>query len=76
MRELRRLDRQVIPRIVSVVDDLCTDPFPSGVRRLQGVENMYRVRVGDYRVIYEVIKTELVVHIVRVRHRKDVYERL
>ncbi len=72
-RELRRLDRSVIPRIHETVRLLAENPYPQGCRKLQGCEDAYRVRVGDYRVIYEVVEQRLIIEIVRVRHRKDVY---
>ena len=73
LRELKRLDRQIIPRIVAVVENLSSNPFPQGVRKLHGAEATYRIRVGDYRVIYEVFSNRLIIEITRVRHRKDVY---
>ena len=73
LRELKCLDREIVPRIIDAVEALSTDPFPSGVRKLQGSRRTYRLRVGDYRVIYELVESRLIVVIVRVRHRKDVY---
>ncbi len=73
VRELKRLDRKIIPRIVSTVESLSTVPFPVGVRKLQGAANTYRLRVGDYRIIYEVFHARIVIVILRVRHRKDAY---
>jgi len=73
LRELKRLDRQVIPRIVAAVTALASNPFPSGARKLHGGEVTYRIRVGDYRVIYEVVSDRLLIEVVRVRHRKDAY---
>ena len=49
LRELKRLDRQVVPRILSAVDSLSTQPQPAGVRKLQGSQRTYRIRVGTYR---------------------------
>ena len=72
-KELRRLGRSVIPRIVATVGGLATDPFPAGCRKLKGSEHTFRIRVGDYRVIYEVLVTRLLVEVMRVRHRKDAY---
>jgi mRNA interferase RelE/StbE len=72
-KELKRLDRSVIPRIVAAVDDLAQNPFPQGCRKLRGGGESYRIRVGDYRVVYKVAERRLVIEIVRVRHRKDVY---
>lgn len=73
LRELKKLDRPVIPRIINAVESLATDPFPTGVRKLQGSEHTYRIRVGDYRVLYEVYQQTIRIQIIRVRHRKDVY---
>lgn len=72
-KELQKLPRQMIQRIVEAVDDLPNNPYPSGVKKLVGSEFSYRIRIGDYRVIYEIIEDKLVIEIIRVRHRKDVY---
>ncbi len=56
--ELRKIDPQRIPRIIQAVDSLTDNPFPRGSRSLHQTENEYRIRVGDYRVIYQVdVKT-------------------
>lgn len=75
LRELKKLDRQIVPTIVSAVGALSANPFPSGVKKLHGGESTYRIRVGNYRVVYEVFSNRLVIEISRVRHRKDVYKR-
>jgi mRNA interferase RelE/StbE len=72
-RELKRVDRSIVPRIVEAVGQLAENPFPQGCRKLQGGGNNYRIRVGDYRVVYQVADQCLTVVIVRVRHRKDAY---
>lgn len=72
-KELQKLPRPMISKIVAAVADLSDDPYPSGVKKLIGSERSYRIRVGDYRVIYEIIENELIIEIIRVRHRKDVY---
>ena len=72
-KDLRRLDRRVIPKILKAVENLASNPFPSSVRKMRGAERSYRIRIGDYRLIYSVFKTHLVIEIIRVRHRKDVY---
>jgi mRNA interferase RelE/StbE len=72
-RELKRLDRFVIPRIVEAVGQLAEVPFPQGCRKLKGSADTYRIRIGDYRILYEVVERCLVIEIVRVKHRKDVY---
>ena len=63
-------DRQ---RIVTRIRSLARDPRPFGSEKLSGREDLYRLRVGRYRVVYSVGDAELVVVIVRVGHRKDVY---
>jgi mRNA interferase RelE/StbE len=52
---------------------LSNEPFPHGVKKLVGSEFSYRIRIGDYRVVYEVFESRLIIEIIRVRHRKDVY---
>ena len=73
LKELKNLDRSVIPRIVAAVESLSGNPRPSEVRKLQGSEHTYRIRVGEYRVVYETADFKLLVIIIRVRHRKDIY---
>ena len=63
-------DRQ---RIVTRIRSLARDPRPFGCEKLSGREDLYRIRVGRYRVVYSVGDAELVVLIVRVGHRKNVY---
>ena len=72
-KDLRNLPRHDIVRIIAAVEQLTEDSFPHGSQKLAGSERTYRVRVGDYRIIYEVLVEEKVVQIQRVRHRKDVY---
>lgn len=73
LKEVSRIDRQYIPRIFHAVELLAENPFPAGVRKLQGVEHTYRLRVGEYRVVYQVFENRLLIVIVRVRHRKEAY---
>lgn len=72
-KELQNLPRPIIEKVVAAVADLSSEPYPHGVKKLAGSERSYRIRIGDYRVVYEVIENKLVIEIVRVRHRKDVY---
>ena len=73
LRELKNLDRQIIPRIVAEVEALASNPFPHGAQKLQGADCMYRIRIGDYRAVYEVMTASHSLEVLRVRHRKDVY---
>ena len=74
-KELRRLPKEVVARVLRTVEGLRTNPFPPGVRKLSGAERTYRVREGSYRIIYSVYTARLVVEVIRVGHRKDVYHR-
>lgn len=74
LKDVRRLDRSVVPRIISAIESLTEEPRPVGVRKLVGSEHTYRLRVGDYRVVYSVDEALLVVGIQRVRHRKEAYD--
>ncbi len=75
VKDLRGLDHQAIPRVLEMVEALSSNPFPPGVRKMRGSEHSYRLRIGDYRVVYSVLESELVVEIVRVGHRRNVYRR-
>jgi mRNA interferase RelE/StbE len=65
----------MVGRILEAVEQLSTDPYPSGVRKLVGSEHTYRIRVGDYRIIYSILASALLIEIIRVGHRRDVYNR-
>ena len=72
-KELRQLPREVIGRIVELAESLRQEPFPLGSKKLTGTRNAYRVRAGDYRLIYEVRGDELIIQVIRVGHRREVY---
>lgn len=73
IKELEGLSPELISKVLKSVEILAEDPFPASCRKIQGAEYSYRIRVGDYRVIYSVFKRELIIEIIRVRHRRDVY---
>ena len=72
-KDLRKLPSSAADKIVEVVENLAKNPFPHGVEKLSGSEYAYRIRLGDYRIVYEVVTESKLVEIQRVRHRKDVY---
>jgi len=72
-KDLRRIPREAVARIVAAVAKLAEEPLPHGSEKLTGSERTYRIRVGDYRVVYELLRDAKTVEIQRVRHRKDVY---
>ena len=73
-KEIRKLDAQIRRRILVGIAELEREPRPPGVRKLSGYDNAWRVRIGDYRVLYEVMDDQVLVTVVRVAHRRDVYE--
>jgi mRNA interferase RelE/StbE len=72
-KELKRLPRDVIHKVIVAVEQLAKEPRPSGAKKLVTAEHTYRIRIGDYRIIYSIFESALVVEIIRVKHRKDVY---
>lgn len=71
-RDLRRVPGRDVRRIVQRIESLGDDPRPPGCEKLSGQER-YRIRVGTYRILYEIIDTDITVVVVKVGHRKDVY---
>ena len=73
-RELEALPASVATRIYAKLEALASQPRPSGVKKLQGERDLWRIRIGEYRVIYSVNDRNRVVDVVRVRHRSKAYE--
>jgi len=72
-KQLKKLPRDDRKRVVDAVLQLGEDAFPRGARRLSGYEDVFRIRVGRYRILYSVSETELIVIVLKIGHRKDVY---
>lgn len=73
-KEIRSIKNQEIrDRIVSILVGFETNPLPTGTKKIKGTKDSYRIRQGDYRVIYTIVKDELIVHVVKVAHRREVY---
>lgn len=72
-RALRKLDADIQRRVIARVETLTENPRPPGAEKLEGMRDLYRIRVGDYRIIYQVADKGLLVLVVRVGHRRDVY---
>lgn len=72
-RELLRLDSARQSKIGKAIAGLVDNPRPSGCRKMAGGVDLWRIRAGDYRVIYRIIDTIITVHVVKIGHRKDVY---
>jgi mRNA interferase RelE/StbE len=73
-KEMEALESAVLNRLFPKIEALAKEPRPAGCRKLQGEEALWRVRVGDYRVIYAVDDRKRVVDVIAVRHRSKAYE--
>lgn len=72
-RELKKLEIGTQRRILAALSQLEGDPFPPGVKKLTHEDNIYRIRVGDFRVLYQVESGKLLILVLRVGHRREVY---
>ena len=73
LKELKKLPRQKIPRVMKEIEALGANPRPHGCKKLSG-EEYWRIRIGSYRVVYSIESKTLTVLIIRIGHRKDVYK--
>ncbi|MBD2434639.1 MULTISPECIES: type II toxin-antitoxin system RelE family toxin [Fischerella] len=74
-KQLKKLPEDIKLRIEEKIQELAENPRPDGVVKLEDSEDTYRVRVGKYRILYEVKDDLLIVKVVKVGHRKDVYKK-
>jgi mRNA interferase RelE/StbE len=74
-RELRKFDPDVRRRIQAALDLLATEPRPPAATRLVGGSGEWRVRTGNYRIVYEISDDQLLVLVLRMAHRREVYDR-
>ena len=74
LKQLKKLSSELQERIKLKIDDLATEPRPNGFKKLKGKENAYRIRVGDYRVIYDIFDDVLLVNVVEIGHRSKIYK--
>jgi mRNA interferase RelE/StbE len=72
-KDLKRLSAEVRARAVMAIKGLARNPRPAGCRKLTGAADAWRIRVGDYRIIYEIADVLRIVRINHVRHRREVY---
>ena len=75
VRQIKRIPRPVQSRVLDAIADLGGQPRPRGSRKIAGEEVAWRIRVSDYRVIYEILDTSLTVTVVRAGHRREVDDR-
>ena len=75
VRQLRKLDGSALRRVQAAIELLAEEPRPSGAKKLVGGDGEWRVRTGDYRIVYEISDGILLVLVVAVGHRREVYQR-
>jgi mRNA interferase RelE/StbE len=76
-REIRKLDRSTQKKVVVAIERLATEPRPSGVKKLEGEDKLYRIKVGkDHRIVYRIEDNQLIVLVVAIGNRKDIYRSL
>lgn len=72
-KTLLSLPKAFVPKIVKAIQDLALTPYPAGCRKLSGQKNAFRIRVNVYRIIYEVHDNVVLIKVLKIGHRKDVY---
>ncbi|MDQ3021139.1 MAG: type II toxin-antitoxin system RelE/ParE family toxin [Bacteroidota bacterium] len=73
-KELNKISKEYINSITFKIESLLANPFPLNVRKIKGADSFFRIRVGDYRIIYQVKENENLIIINNIRHRKDAYK--
>ena len=75
-KELESLDNETQRRVVSAIESLALNPIPQGASKLKAPVPLWRIRVGSFRILYEIQNNILLVYVVKIAHRKDVYRDL
>jgi len=73
-KDLKKIHKKEVLRILAAVEDLAKGPRPNGSKKLTN-EELYRIRIGNYRVLYEIHDNRLIVHVVKIGHRKNIYKK-
>lgn len=74
-KELKKLNKSDIKNVIKNIEELTKEPFPTNSRKYLGTDYSYRLKIKNYRVIYSVYEEKLVIEIVKVGHRKDIYKK-
>lgn len=72
-KDMRRLDKGIQEKLFAAANALCDNPRPHGCRKISGYPHRWRIRVGDYRVVYDIDDNVITVHVIKIGHRGDVY---
>lgn len=74
LKNMGKIPKKELIRIGNRIDALCSDPRPADIKKIRGDENLYRIRSGNYRILYRIYDDEIYILIVDVDHRKDAYK--
>ncbi|MDB9311131.1 type II toxin-antitoxin system RelE/ParE family toxin [Aphanizomenon sp. CS-733/32] len=74
-KQLDNISNNIQERVCEKIAQLAEEPRPDGVVKLKGYDNEYRIRIGDYRLVYEIRDEQLIVLLVQCKHRRDVYKK-
>lgn len=72
-KQLSDIPKGDLKKIANKIEKLSLDPFPNGSEKLKGEEGIYRIRKGDYRILYSVFEKKLIVLVVKIGHRREIY---
>ena len=73
-KQLKKLSKDAQRKISAIIVSLGIEPRPYSCKKLSGTSSTYRIRVGDYRIIYDILKHEVIITILKIGHRRDVYK--
>lgn len=75
-KDLEKIDNKNRIKIISKIEALIENPYSKNfdIKKLKGVDSVYRLRVGDFRVLYEILNMEVLIFVIEINHRKDVYK--
>lgn len=73
IKELKKLPKEAISKILAAVENLSSNPLPNRTTKLVGSQQSFRIRIGDYRVVYNIFSKTLIIEIVRIKHRRNIY---
>ena len=74
-KELKKIDKVEIKKIISEIEKLSLEPYPTNHKKILGTEHIFRIKIGNYRIIYSIENQQLIIEIIRVRHRKEAYRK-
>lgn len=74
LKELSKLPTNAVKQILAKVESLALDPYQSGIKKLKGFDNVFRAKTGNYRILYEINGDKLLIMIVAIGDRKNVYD--